>query len=52
MELVSKLPKIGSSEMVAQVNILKGVTKKVDDTLEIYHFFIDGSWNFENKKIA
>jgi hypothetical protein len=38
--------------MVAQVNMLKGVTKKVDDTLEIYHFFLDGYWNYENKKIV
>jgi hypothetical protein len=43
-DFTSKLPNLGTPEMVAQVERLKNIYKKTDDTLEIFEFFINGNW--------
>jgi hypothetical protein len=50
-DFTSKLPNLGTPEMVAQVERLKNIYKKTDDTLEIFEFFINGNWQFQNKRI-
>ena len=37
--------------MQSSVQMLKKIYQKTDETLEIFKFFIEGDWRFENKKI-
>ena len=50
-EIVSKLPKVGTPQMKAQVEMLKKIYKKSDDTLGIFTFFINGDWRYQNINI-
>jgi hypothetical protein len=51
LEFQANLPKVGNPAVLEKVKQLKTVYQKVDDTLGIFEFFMEGDWHFVNKRI-
>lgn len=48
---VSQLPIVGSRKMKEQVKMLEKINSKIDGTLGIFDFFINGNWQYVNQNI-
>jgi len=50
-DCASKLPIIGSDKLRKDVRTLKKTKGKVNEILDLFLYFINGDWNFENENI-
>lgn len=51
LDLLSRAPLIGNPAMRQQIVQLKQVRAKANNAVEIMDFFINGDWQFDNKRI-
>ena len=51
LDFASKMPYIGTKGLKKNVQLLHMLDKRLDGMIDIFDFFINGNWHYENKNI-
>ena len=51
LEFASNMPYIGTTGLKKNVKLLQMLDKRLDGMIDIFDFFINGNWHYENKNI-